>query len=132
MNVYACFEFNGCGAPILRAIKTYALAMDWRDADLMNRYLVGFTLDADPEIIPPRDLFEYAASVTSRADPGGADDKTNGESVSEALVNATAPTAPPPLAGDRTRAAAESENHDNTNIRQSSTQKTNRAARIDR
>lgn len=49
MTVYACFELNACDAPILRAIKSYAEAMDWRDADLANRFIVLFTLDHEPE-----------------------------------------------------------------------------------
>lgn len=60
MNVYACFELNGVDAPILRGIKSYSLALDWRNADLLNRYFVCFALDAEPEVSPPRDLFEWA------------------------------------------------------------------------
>jgi len=58
--IFACFELNDVDAPILRALKTYALALSRRDADLMNRYIIGFTVDREPEIVPPRDLFEWA------------------------------------------------------------------------
>jgi hypothetical protein len=59
-DIFACFEFNEVDAPILRGLKTYGKAMKWRDADLLNRYFVGFYVDAEPEVVPPRDLFEWA------------------------------------------------------------------------
>lgn len=59
-DVCACFELNGVDAPILRGVKSYGRAMAWRNADLLNRYFVIFTLDAEPEVSPPRDLFEWA------------------------------------------------------------------------
>lgn len=60
-DVCACFELNGLDAPILRGVKSYARALDWRNADLANRYFVCFALDAEPEVSPPRDLFEWSA-----------------------------------------------------------------------
>lgn len=50
IDVFACFELNAVDAPILRAVKTYAPAMAWRDADLNNRFLVAFTIDHEREI----------------------------------------------------------------------------------
>lgn len=61
MIACACFELNAVDAPILRGVKSYDRAMAWRNADLLNRYFVLFTLDAEPEVSPPRDLFEWAA-----------------------------------------------------------------------
>lgn len=69
MNVYACFELNGVDTPILRGAKSYGLALAWRNADLMNRYFVCFTLDTEPEVLPPRDLFEWAARDADMTTP---------------------------------------------------------------
>lgn len=44
-QVYACFEFNAVDAPLLRAIKTAGRALVWRNEDLMQRFIVPFTLD---------------------------------------------------------------------------------------
>lgn len=79
-NVCVCFTLNSVDAPLFSGVRTYANAETWRNADVLNRFFMLVTVDAEPETFEPRDLFEYAASVTSRADPGGADDKTNGES----------------------------------------------------
>ena len=65
--IFACFELNAVDAPILRGLKTFARAMDWRDADLANRFMVGFTVDREPEVRPPRDLFEWAAQQNKGA-----------------------------------------------------------------
>lgn len=59
IDVFACFELNDCDAPILRAIKSPATAMEWRDADLSNRFIIGFTVDHEREVTP-RDLFELS------------------------------------------------------------------------
>lgn len=45
VQVWACFELDGCDAPILRAIKTTERALEWRNADMANRFIVPFTLD---------------------------------------------------------------------------------------
>lgn len=63
-DVYACFETCWIDTPTLRGIKTYAKALTWRDADMLNRFIIGFPLDSDPEVIPPQDLFEYARRST--------------------------------------------------------------------
>jgi hypothetical protein len=60
MNVCVCFELNAVDAPHLRGVKSFERAMAWRDADLTNRYFVLCAVDAEPEVVPPRDLFEWA------------------------------------------------------------------------
>ncbi len=47
MTVCVCFELNGCDAPILRGVKTYARAMSWRDEDTANRYFVLCAVDSE-------------------------------------------------------------------------------------
>lgn len=64
MTVYVCFELNSVDAPILRGVRTYAHAMLWRDADLANRFIVGCAVDVEAEVIPPRDLFEWAQQAS--------------------------------------------------------------------
>lgn len=61
MDVFACFELNFVDAPILRGLKTYAKAIAWRDANLSDRFIVGFCVDRDPEVVLPENLFQWAA-----------------------------------------------------------------------
>ncbi len=58
MTVCVCFELNGCDAPILRGVKTYARAMSWRDEDTANRYFVLCAVDSEPEPPDALPLFE--------------------------------------------------------------------------
>lgn len=66
MTVWCCFELNGVDTPILRAVKSYSLAAAWLEADRLNRYITPFTVDQEPEIFPPRDMFEYAVQDVTR------------------------------------------------------------------
>lgn len=61
MIVYVCFELNECDASILRGVKSYAKAMSWRDENLADRFIVGYTVDRDPEVVLPDNLFQWAA-----------------------------------------------------------------------
>jgi hypothetical protein len=60
LDVFACFELCEVDTPVLLAVKSFDNAVAWRDADLLNRYYVCFALDAEPEVAPARDLFEWA------------------------------------------------------------------------
>lgn len=59
-DVCVCFELNTVHAPLLRGVKSYARAMQWSDEDMLNRYFVLCAVDSEPEVKPPRDLFEWA------------------------------------------------------------------------
>jgi hypothetical protein len=69
-DIFACFELNAIDAPILRGLKTYGKAVKWRDADLLNRYIVGYCVDRDEETFPPADLFEWAREQAGGVEQG--------------------------------------------------------------
>lgn len=59
-NVCVCFTLNSVDAPLFSGVRTYANAEMWRNADVLNRFFMLATVDAEPEIFEPQDLFEYA------------------------------------------------------------------------
>lgn len=59
-DVCVCFTLNAVDAPLFSGVRTYANAHKWREADNLNRFYVLTTVDAEPEIFEPRDLFEWA------------------------------------------------------------------------